>query len=104
VHVTLYRIAQEALSNVVKHAGSSQAKVSLRCEPTSISPVEGEVTERIELRIKDDGRGFDPEGVPADCLGLRIIRERADAIGASIEIESQTGCGTQLVLVWHSTS
>jgi signal transduction histidine kinase len=89
VKVALYRIAHEALNNVAKHAGASQATVSLRCQP-----------ERVELRVSDDGRGFDPEGIPPESLGLGIMRERAEAIGAALEIESQIGQGTRVVVLW----
>ena len=90
--VALYRIAQEALNNVAKHAGASQATVSLQRQP-------GQVT----LRISDDGRGFDPESVPPESLGLGIMRERAEAIGAALNIDSEVGHGTQVVVVWKDT-
>ena len=89
VKVALYRIAHEALNNVVKHAGASQASVSLFCGP-----------ERVELCISDDGRGFDPEDVPPESLGLGIMRERVKAIGAEIDIDSKVDHGTQVVVVW----
>jgi signal transduction histidine kinase len=54
----------------------------------------------IELCICDDGRGFDPDCVPPDRLGLSIIRERAQAIGAELTVESRPGCGTQIAVVW----
>ncbi len=97
VHVALYRIAQEALNNVVKHARASQVAVSLRGLLTP--PMIGGV----ELHITDDGRGFDPSCVPSDHLGLGlgIIRERAEAIGATLNIESQPGHGTQVMVVWE---
>ncbi|MBE9509064.1 MAG: hypothetical protein IMY86_13580 [Chloroflexi bacterium] len=94
VHVALYRIAQEALNNVVKHAHATQVAISLRCFPSA----SGE--EVVELCISDDGCGFDPSGVPPDHLGLGIIHERAQAIGATSTIESQPGQGTQVVVVW----
>jgi len=99
VHVALYRIAQEALNNVVKHAQASQVVVSLRGLP----PPAGRGWGGMELRISDDGRGFDPSSVPSDHLGLGlgIIRERAEAIGASLDIESQPGRGTQVMVVWE---
>lgn len=106
VHVTLYRIAQEALSNIVKHAAASQAVVSLHCEPPVLALNESgrEGTKKVELRIKDDGRGFDAKVVPADRLGLHIMHERAEAIGAAIGIESEVGQGTQLVVAWPGKS
>ena len=48
----------------------------------------------IELRIEDNGRGFDPCSVPAGHLGLIIMRERADAVGARLDISSSPGGGT----------
>ncbi len=89
VQVALYRIAQEALNNVAKHAEASQATVSLRCQP-----------ERVELRVSDDGHGFNPENISPEHLGLGIMCERATAIGATLKIESQIGHGTQVVVVW----
>ncbi len=102
VQVNLYRIAQEALSNVVKHAGASRAAVSLRCAPLFPSTSVEEQTGRVELHIEDDGRGFEPAYVPADCLGLCIMQERAEAIGAAMRIKSQTDHGTHLEVVWPS--
>jgi nitrate/nitrite-specific signal transduction histidine kinase len=93
VKVALYRIAQEALNNVAKHAGASQATVSLRCQP-----------KRVELHVSDDGRGFDPESIPPESLGLGIMHERAQAIGATLEINSQVGHGTKVVVVWKDTT
>jgi two-component system nitrate/nitrite sensor histidine kinase NarX len=89
VQVGLYRIAQEALNNVVKHAHASQAVVTLRL---------GEV---VRLAIADDGAGFDPGAVTADHLGLRIMRERAEAIGARLSVYSEPGEGTQVSALWN---
>jgi ligand-binding sensor domain-containing protein/signal transduction histidine kinase len=100
VHVALYRIAQEALNNVVKHANARHVDVSLRHIP-SPSGDGGPGHERIELRVGDNGRGFDLGNIPADRLGLGIIRERAQAIGAVLEIKSQPGEGTQVVVAWE---
>jgi signal transduction histidine kinase/ligand-binding sensor domain-containing protein len=96
VHVALYRIAQEALNNMVKHSRASKAEVSLRA--TTGLPDGGRV---VELRIRDDGRGFDPEDVAADHLGLGIMRERAEAIGAQLQIDSEIGQGTRINVVWR---
>jgi PAS domain S-box-containing protein len=112
VQVTLYRIAQEALNNIVKHAGASRAAVSLRCGGSPSSPpssppmggIEGGRRGGIELCIEDDGCGFDPQAAPADRLGLRIMHERAAAIGADIRIESEIGHGTQLEVIWPGSS
>ena len=94
VHVAFYRIAQEALNNVVKHAQASGVKVLLRCT--------GEDGGRmVELCISDDGCGFDLCDVPTDHLGLGIIRERAQAIGAHLDIVSCPGAGTRVEVVWR---
>ena len=101
VHVALYRMAQEALNNVVKHARASEVEVSLRC--TSLrDAADGEKRDVVELQVSDDGCGFDPSSIPPDRLGLGIIRERAEAIGATLEIESETDCGTVIRVVWKS--
>jgi signal transduction histidine kinase len=102
VHVALYRIAQEALNNVVKHTDANHVKVSLKC---TSSPGDMEMTEEsergtVELCISDDGQGFDPSSIPPDCLGLEIIRERAQAIGALLEIQSQLDQGTTVKVSW----
>ena len=98
LHVALYRIAQEALNNVVKHARASEVAVSLRCDSLGIR---GEGGGAVELCISDDGRGFDPGCVPPDRLGLGIIRERAQAVGARLEIKSQPGLGTRVKVRWE---
>jgi PAS domain S-box-containing protein len=102
VQVTLYRIAQEALSNIIKHAGATHAAVSLRCTPTA-ECADGDATSgQVDMCIEDNGRGFDPTGIPADRMGLRIMRERAAAIGAEIKIASDTGQGTRVGITWRS--
>ncbi len=89
VQVGLYRITQEALNNIGKHARASQALVNLRLE----NPV--------RLTIEDDGVGFDPGLVTADHLGLKIMRERAESIGAKFSIYSEPGEGTQITFIWQ---
>ena len=107
VHVALYRIAQEALNNVVKHAHASRATVTLRMPPPADqsgqpSPPHAEGIEgrQVELGIGDDGRGFDPARTPSDRLGLGIMRERAQAIGAKLTIDSRPGLGTTVRVIW----
>lgn len=96
VHITLYRIAQEALNNVVKHAKAGQAAVSLRCLTLGSAAAPETI---VELCVGDDGRGFDPQCIPSDGLGLDIMRERAQSIGATLTITSQPGHGTQVQVV-----
>jgi signal transduction histidine kinase len=92
VHVTFYRTAQEALNNVVKHSRASQVEINLHCVPRV----------GVELLVRDDGRGFDPAQAHSDGLGLGIMHERAQAIGALLEIKSELGSGTQVRLVWNA--
>jgi two-component system NarL family sensor kinase len=84
-NTVLFRLAQEALTNIERHAGASQITISLRGE-------DGWVT----LRIGDNGSGFDTDGVaqhPKRGIGLRNMMERMDAIGGQFEITS-TASGT----------
>lgn len=89
VKITLYRIAQEALNNVVKHAGAANAVISLCLAPT------------VRLTVADNGSGFTPGSVSGAHLGLKIMRERADAIGARLTLDSTPGEGTQVTAVWE---
>lgn len=89
VQVALYRVAQEALQNVARHAKARQVWVALELK-----------TEAATLSVRDDGHGFDLAGVPADHFGLAIMRERMAAVGGTITIESQPGQGTSLYAHW----
>lgn len=93
VKVALYRIAQEALNNIAKHAGASEARVSLHCE-----------TGRVTLSVADNGRGYDMAVVRPDSLGLGIMRERARDIGASLTTHSRIDRGTDVSVVWTNGS
>jgi two-component system NarL family sensor kinase len=89
VKTVLFRIAQEALTNIAKHAGAG--RVALRLQFGGDGAV--------ALRISDDGQGFDAEAVhshPERGLGLRSMRERLAAIGGSLQVESRPGHGTQI--------
>ena len=100
VHITLYRIAQEALNNVTKHARASRVAIRLCCVlPPSLERAEEGKT--VTLFIGDDGCGFDLDDVPSDRMGLSGMRERAETIGAALTIESEIGRGTEIVVVWN---
>jgi signal transduction histidine kinase len=101
VKIALYRIAQEALNNVAKHAGATRATVSLCC---SSLPAEGQQPgTQVQLVIGDDGIGFNPGSIAANSLGLGIMRERAEAIGAALTLQSRVGAGTQIEVLWRSS-
>jgi two-component system nitrate/nitrite sensor histidine kinase NarX len=102
VQVALYRMAQEALNNVAKHAAAQHADVELRCTLPVPSGEGGRPVTEVELCVVDDGCGFDPARLPTGSrgLGLHIMRERAGAIGASLRIESRPGEGTQVTVRW----
>ncbi len=89
VKIAVYRIAQEALNNIVKHPGATLAEVKLDCTENGIT-----------LRIADNGRGFNPEDVSSGSLGLGIMRERAAGIGASLTVDSVEGNGTEIMVTW----
>ncbi len=92
VKFALYRITQEALNNVAKHAHAERVEVHLTCRP-----------DRVVLRIWDDGRGFEVDNVPAGHFGIGIMRERAHEIGANLKVESRIGGGTEVTVVWESS-
>jgi signal transduction histidine kinase len=86
VEQELYRIAQEALNNALKHAAAGSVVVYLRQSNGSI-----------EMEIVDDGVGFNPEVLPDQGgMGLKSIRDRAEQIGGSATIRSQPGEGTSV--------
>jgi len=84
VEIALYRIAQEALQNVVKHAGAYAASVELRCDPGLVC-----------LRITDDGAGFHPDAA-APGFGLSGMTERAELVGGHLDVRSSPGRGTTI--------
>jgi signal transduction histidine kinase len=90
VQIALYRITQEALNNLAKHANPKTASVTLKSD-----------IEKVELIISDDGCGFDPATVSSEHFGLSIMHERAASINAKINIISKIDNGTQIVVVWE---
>ncbi len=92
VQIALYRIAQEALNNAAKHAGASRCTVAVRWDSNTAS-----------LAVRDDGRGFDALRASQTHLGLRIMRERAEAIGATLTVTSDLGRGTIVKAAWSAS-
>jgi signal transduction histidine kinase len=84
VEDALYRLVQEALTNVVKHAGATQVSVSVTREDG-----------RVEINVEDDGAGIDPD-VPSAGYGLVGMRERAELVGGTLAIASEPGRGTRV--------
>lgn len=89
VQVAIYRICQEALNNVAKHAEAGAVEISLKHDGNAI-----------ELSIQDDGRGFDPGRATSGHYGLSMMRERAEAVGAIFSINTRPGQGTKLTIRW----
>jgi two-component system nitrate/nitrite sensor histidine kinase NarX len=90
VQVVLYRVVQEALNNILKHANAQHVTVRL------IRRSDG-----VELSIIDDGCGFETGSIPAGHLGIGIMHERVDAIGGLLSIDSRPGAGTRLRVIWN---
>jgi signal transduction histidine kinase len=85
IEEVMYRIAQEALHNVVKHAAAHQVRIEV-----------GRSTGGARLRIVDDGKGFDPAAVPPGHLGLAGMRARAERVGGRVDVRSSMGGGTTI--------
>lgn len=90
VKLAFYRVAQEALTNVGKHAHAGHVTIGL------VSDAAG-----AHLSVQDDGRGFDPARVRPGSMGLGIMRERAEEIGGHIEVRSRAGGGTEVSMTWR---
>ncbi len=89
IETTLYGVAQEALTNIRKHARTTEARIALERQPSLLS-----------MEIQDWGRGFDPEAAlreehrPGEHVGLREMRERVELVGGQLRISSQPSSGT----------
>ena len=85
VEVDVYRIAQEAVTNVLRHAAARQVEVRLVLQP-----------DQVRLTIADDGRGFDSARIPKDRFGLIGLNERARLLDGKLQLHSSPGAGTRL--------
>jgi signal transduction histidine kinase len=90
VKLVFYRVAQEGLSNILKHAQASRVWMHFRCD-----------LEMVTFLLRDDGLGFSLDQLPSGHLGLGIMKERAESVGAALTFSSQPGKGTVLRLVWN---
>jgi PAS domain S-box-containing protein len=91
VQIAFYRVAQESLNNVFKYARATRVDVKLFLSPSSV-----------HLETRDNGLGFDLSTVKPTSLGMRIMRERAESIGADLRISSSPGSGTCVELTWNA--
>ncbi len=92
VQLGLYRVAQESLNNVGKHARATQVCLSLVCNDPHTT-----------LIIRDNGRGFD-RNAETSGMGLQIMRERVEAIGGRLELQSEPNVGTTITVHWSRES
>ena len=83
---TLYRVIQEALTNIVKHSGASRVSVLLQRQSAKVIAI-----------VEDDGSGFDPSSTREDAVGLAGMHERVSLVGGRLQVESAPGSGTTLV-------
>jgi two-component system NarL family sensor kinase len=86
VEAELFRIAQEGLANVGRHARATHVTLTLRCKP-----------EKVSLSLKDDGQGFDPRALPEGSHGIMGMRERARLLGGRLRLSSRPGEGTAVI-------
>jgi PAS domain S-box-containing protein len=90
VRLAFYRVAQEALNNVARHAKAQNARVEV-----DLSGAGG------SLQVWDDGRGFEPRDFGSEHFGIRSMRERAAEVGADLDVTSAAGQGTRVTLRWR---
>jgi two-component system NarL family sensor kinase len=83
IEAGLYRVAQEALTNIIQHAEAEQVSVQLTIKPV-----------QVQLLIEDDGQGFDPDQVPPGRYGLIGLNERVKLLGGQLALKSCPGTGT----------
>jgi signal transduction histidine kinase len=92
MEITLFRVAQEALTNLRKHAGTLRVSIELRRRD-----------EEVCLEVRDFGRGFDPAelekpgGGPGERVGFAGMRERVSMLGGELEIQSRQDAGTSIL-------
>ena len=93
MQIAFYRVCQEALNNIAKHANASQVDIDLQQDGAEMT-----------LRIRDNGKGFDQNQIISGHYGLQMMQERADAVGAQLTVISQPGQGTELTISWEDPS
>jgi signal transduction histidine kinase/putative methionine-R-sulfoxide reductase with GAF domain len=91
VKVAVYRIAQEALNNIAKHADPEEVFIQIQLQK-----------DHLRMMIHDDGKGMVIKEAPSNHLGLNIMRERAQSINAKLSIESEPKEGTTIIVDWEN--
>ena len=118
--LAVYRIVQEALNNIVKHAGATHVHILIKGNcPGNVSThadagistcrmgesvclsEDKRTCTALEMEISDDGEGFNPDAVPGGHLGIGIMRERAESAGATFRVVSGTKSGTTIQVQWQ---
>jgi signal transduction histidine kinase len=90
VKLVFYRVAQEALTNVAKHAHAACVRLTVAGDADVVT-----------LAVRDDGQGFDPGEMRLGSMGLRTMRERAQGIGAGLSVDSAPAAGTTVTMTWR---
>ncbi len=93
VHFVLYRVVQEALNNIVRHALASHVEIYFNSDAG-----------QVELTIQDDGLGFEPDNVSPGHLGLSIMKDRVQSIGGTLETISHKDKGTRIKVMWTDST
>ena len=89
LNTAVYRIVQEALDNIMRHAGVKTAIVDVTVKGRNLL-----------LEIRDEGKGFNPKRLADGCDGLAFMRERAAMVGGTLRVKSRLGAGTQVSAVF----
>ncbi len=87
IEAGLYRIAEEALTNVTQHAHADHVYLKLLV-----------FTDKVQLEVIDDGKGFEPQQIPSNRFGLVGLNERAKLMGGKLAIRSEPGTGTEVIV------
>ena len=96
VHITFYRVAQEAITNIMKHSNAKRVSIQLKCTSSKYK----KRARSAVLSIMDDGVGFEPEVLSGSRFGLVNMRQRAVTIGADLQIQSKPDEGSCVRLSW----
>lgn len=94
LQIHVFRIVQECLTNILKHAHATHVSVLLAIDPR---PIHSNSDSRLRIEVRDDGAGFDPEAIKSG-FGLRGIRERVEALGGQMSIRAEPGKGVLIAI------